>query len=122
MVTYNAIDDDGASQVARVTVSLRVGKLTGGGLGSINVVMEENGSVVATATTDAANDYIYRLAVPGAGTYTITASTDTDGDEALCTDGEACGRFGGISTPEPLNLSGPRSDLDITVSLPPELD
>ena len=121
-VIYNAIDDEGASLVARVTVSLRVGKLTGGDLGSINVVMQANGTVVDTATTDAANDYTYRLAVPGNGSYTITASTDTDGDGALCTGGEACGRFGGISAPATVDISAPRSDLDITVSLPPELE
>jgi len=122
VVTYNAIDDDGNNLVTRVTVTLRVGKTTGGDLGSVNVVLQENGAVVADTKTTAADDYTYRLPVPGSGSYTLTASTDTDGDEALCASGEACGRLGGVATPTTVNLSGPRSDLDISVSLPIELE
>lgn len=122
VVRYNAIDDDGVSLLARLTVSLRVGKVTGGDLGSITVVLQDGGAVVATTQTSATDDYIYRLSVPEPGTYTITASTDTNGDEALCTKGEACGRLGGSDTPESVGLSGAQSDLDITVSLPIELE
>lgn len=122
VVIYNAIDDDGVSLLARLTVSLRVGKFTGGDLGSINVVLRDGGAVVATTQTSATDDYIYRLGVPEPGTYTITAGTDTNGDEVLCTKGEACGRLGGSDTPESVGLSGAQSDLDITVSLPIELE
>lgn len=122
VVTYNAVDDEGGSLVARVTVSLRVGKLTGGDVGSIDVMLQENGTVIATTNTTVNDDYVYRLGVPVVGSYTITASTDTDGDQALCTNGEACGRLGGVETPVSVNLSGARSDLDITVSLPSGLE
>ena len=122
VVTYNAVDDEGNSLVARLTVALRVGKLTGGNVGSIDVVLRENGAVIATTRTAFTEDYVYRLGVPDVGSYTITASTDTDGDGALCADGEACGRFGGVETPVSVNLSRARSDLDMTVSLPSELE
>ena len=120
--TTLVVDDEGNSLVARLTVSLRVGKLTGGDVGSIDVVLQENGTVIATTNTTVDDDYDDRLGIPVVGSYTITASTDTDGDKALCTNGEACGRFGGVGTPVSVNLPEARTDLDMTVSLASELE
>ena len=121
-VTYNATDDAGNDLVSNLTVSLRVGKTTGGDLGAINVFVTDvdSGATVASSVVTQADGYQYRIGVPSAGSYRITASTDTNGDGISCENGEACGRFGGLETPQTLELSTGQSDLDITVRLPVE--
>ena len=127
VVTYTAIEDsENQTLVSRISVSLRVGKQTGGDVGTLDVFLTDSqtGAVVTSATTSAEDGYAYELAVEAPGDYRITASTDTDGDgdsaRAACRADEACGRLGGVSTPETVTLSGARSDLDITVLTPPE--
>ena len=122
VVTYNAIDDEGNSLVTSIDVSLRVGKSAGGDLGVINVFItdSDSGNTTASGIASAADDYAYRVGLPGAGSYQITASTDTNGDGISCENGEACGRLGGLSSPQTLELVDSQSDLDITVLLPVE--
>ena len=122
LVTYNATDDAGNDLVSNLTVSLRVGKSSGGDLGAINVFVTDadTGATVASSVVTQADGYQYQIGLPNAGSYQITASTDTNGDSISCENGEACGRLGGLETPQTLELSGSQSDLDITVRLPVE--
>ena len=119
---FNAVDEESNTLVSRLNVSLRVGKASGGDAGAVSVVVtdSESGSVVASSITSASDDYEYSLGLPGAGSYRITASTDTNGDSILCENGEACGRLGGLETPQTLEVSAGQSNLDITVLLPAE--
>ena len=80
----------------------------------------DSGNTTASGIASAADDYAYRVGLPGAGSYQITASTDTNGDGISCENGEACGRLGGLSSPQTLELVDSQSDLDITVLLPVE--
>ena len=121
-VTFNAVDEESNTLLSRLNVSLRVGKASGGDAGAVNVVVtdSESGSVVASSITSASDDYEYSVGLPSPGSYQITASTDTNGDTVLCENGEACGRLGGLETPQTLEVSAGQSNLDITVLLPAE--
>lgn len=122
VVTYNARDDEGNDRLAKLKVSLRVGKGSGGDLGAITVVAVTSGSeeVVAQTNTTLGDGYTYRLGIPNAGAYQIKASTDTNGDGALCENGEACGEFGGQAAPQTLNISTSQTQIDFAVQLPVE--
>lgn len=121
-VTYNAIDDESAALIARVNVSLRVGRDSGGDLGAINIVFQPLGAteIVASATAVSSENYKYRIGLAEPGSYRITVSTDTNGDGVLCDNGEACGRIAGLETPQSLELLGSESGLDFRVKLPSE--
>lgn len=122
LVIYNATDDAGNDLVSNLTVSLRVGKRSDGDLGAINVFVTDvdSGTTVSSIVVTQADGYQYRIGVPSTGSYQITASTDTNGDGIRCENGEACGRFGGLETPQTLDLSSGQTDLDITMRLPLE--
>jgi serine protease len=105
-------------------VALRIGKSSGGDLGTVQVVVIDTDSgsaiVTATATASADDEYNYRIGLVDAGSFRITASTDTNGDEVICEDGEACGRFGGLTNPVVLEAAESTEDVDIVVRLPAE--
>ena len=121
-VTYNAVDDEGNALQARLTVALRIGKSSGGDLGTLQVVVidTDSGSAIATTTASPDNEYNYRIGLVDAGSFQITASTDTNGDEIICENGEACGRFGGLTSPAALEAAESTEDVDIVVRLPAE--
>jgi serine protease len=121
-VTYNAVDDEGNDLQARLMVALRIGKSSGGDLGTVQVVVidTDSGSAIVTATASADDEYNYRIGLVDAGSFRITASTDTNGDEVICEDGEACGRFGGLTNPVVLEAAESTEDVDIVVRLPAE--
>ena len=65
-------------------------------------------------TSLAAADGLYRFELEDvpSGTWEIYAGTDSDNDGFICDAGEACGVFRTIDSPTPVEVSGPRTDLD----------
>ena len=60
--------------------------------------------------------YVYNLSAP-AGDYLLISGTDSDNDDFICDDGEACGGFPTLDSITPVNLtSAGRSGLDFLVS------
>ncbi len=96
----------GASQAARVdlgsnggaaalAVSAEVAATPPEDLGPVDVVLRDLATQtrVAATTTTAAEGYRYRFEGVPPGQYEIRASTDRDGDGALCDLGESCGAY-----------------------------
>jgi serine protease len=102
----------------------RVDLASNGGAGSLTVVAEvaaeppadvgpvsillrdvATQAIVATTTTTVAESYRYRFDDVAPGTYEILATTDRDGDGALCDLGESCGAYPSL-----------HSRLDVTVT------
>jgi serine protease len=77
-------------------------------LGPVTVVLRDFDShaTVATTTTDAARDYRYRFETVPPGRYAIVATTDRDGNGAICDVGEECGAYPERAEPAPVTVFG----------------
>jgi len=63
-------------------------------------------TIVATTTTTVAEGYRYRFDDVPPGSYEILATTDRDGDGALCDLGESCGAYPDRSDPSIVTVIG----------------
>jgi serine protease len=69
------------------------------------------------AVAGANGRYDYRFDGLAAGTYYIYAGTDSDWDDFICDDGEACGAYPTLGTPTPLELNSDHPGLDFSVGI-----
>jgi len=78
-----------------VEVSMEVAASTGlPDVGTVFVdLVDPTGGVAQEVQTTVAGNYIYTFADTPAGTYTLIASTDSDGDGVLCEVGDYCGAY-----------------------------
>jgi serine protease len=107
------------SLTARVPVTMQVGGAAGaaGDAGFLHVrVLDASSRVVAQAGLSAsAGAYAYSFPGLAAGSYTVAAGTDMDGDGAICDKGEACGAYPARAAAASVNLSADTSGIDFTV-------
>ncbi len=77
-------------------------------LGPVAILLRDadDRTVVASVTALAANDYAYRFDGVAPGRYEIVATTDRDGDGALCDVGEVCGAYPERGAPLVVTLFG----------------
>jgi serine protease len=57
-------------------------------------------------------DYAFALAQVPSGAYLLYAGSDSDNDFFICGTGEACGAYPTLGSPELIELTGDRSELD----------
>ena len=71
-------------------------------IGAVTVLLRDAATraVVATTTTTAAAAYRYRFTDLAPGRYEISATTDRDGDGAICDVGESCGAYPARDAPD----------------------
>ncbi len=80
------------------------------------LVQDENANLVAQFSTNGSGGrYDYEFSGLPAGRYFVYAGTDSDWDDFICDDGEACGAYPTLGTPDVVQVDGNRSGLDFTV-------
>ena len=77
-------------------------------LGLVTVLLRDPdaNTIIATTTTDAHQDYRYRFEGVPSGRYEILATTDRDGDGAICDLGEECGAYPERAAPTAVDVFG----------------
>ncbi|MDC4227767.1 MAG: S8 family serine peptidase [Candidatus Manganitrophus sp.] len=86
---------------AMVSVQMTVGGATQGNVGTVFVlVLDEGFNTVSETETSLAQNYVFNIPNTPGGTYTIVAGTDRDDDGFICDLEDACGSF-----PEPVTIT-----------------
>ena len=117
-ITINA---SGAGAI-RIPVTLQVASsLPGANTGYYWVLLLDEGyNVVAQDDVAGSNGvYAYRFDDVAPGRYYLLAGTDSDRDDLICDDGEACGAYPIFGQAVVIEVGAGRSDLDFLVGLNP---
>lgn len=82
------------------------------------ILVDNNGeSTLPAAVVPAANGaYAFSITDVPFGQYRVFAGTDSDDDNFLCDDGEACGAFRTLDDPETLSINGDLTDIEFVSS------
>jgi len=112
--SYNAsidITTDASNPNVSVTVTMRV--FTGSPDADAGVhyviLVDDNGETVTDlldVVTASNGEYAYAIDRVPPGRYRVFAGTDSDDDAFLCDAGEACGAYGTLDSPEPIDVDG----------------
>lgn len=80
------------------------------------ILVDSNGESNLPAAVVSATDGEYRFNLPNVpfGEYTVFGGTDSDDDNFLCDDGEACGAFRTLDDPQTLSVNADLTDIDFT--------
>ncbi|MEM1229624.1 MAG: S8 family serine peptidase, partial [Pseudomonadota bacterium] len=80
------------------------------------ILVDSNGESNLPAAVVSVTDGEYRFTIPNVpfGQYRVFGGTDSDDDNFLCDDGEACGAFRTLDDPETLSVNGDLTDIDFT--------
>jgi serine protease len=73
------------------------------------ILVEDNGDTVAGLLDVVTVDngaYSYSINAIPPGQYRVFAGTDSDDDNFLCDDGEACGTYGTLDSPDTVTIDG----------------
>jgi serine protease len=98
---FGRVDLDSNGGSARLTV---VADVDGppADIGSVTVLLRDAATraIVGTTTTSVGDAYRYRFTDVAPGRYEILATTDRDGDGAICDVGESCGAYSDRNAPD----------------------
>ncbi|MEB2285325.1 MAG: S8 family serine peptidase [Myxococcales bacterium] len=92
---------------AALTVVAEVAAAPPADIGPVTILLRDaaTGVILATTTAVAAGYYRYRFTGVAPGRYEIIATTDRDGDGAICDVGEACGAYPDRNAPDPVTVA-----------------
>jgi len=108
-----------------VTLQVGAGGGTAGNAGHLYVLLvnETFTDTVAQAEANASGGlYPFVFGNVPAGLYYVVAGTDSDDDDFICDDGEACGAYPTLGLPTPLSIAGNRPGIDFTAGFDVRLD
>ncbi|MFK7915653.1 MAG: S8 family serine peptidase [Pseudomonadales bacterium] len=119
--TYSAqvsIDSDANdTQVSIIMQVASANQAADAGLHFVILVDSSGTSTLPAAVVNASNgEYAFTMTNIPFGQYQVFAGTDSDDDNFLCDDGEACGAFRTLDEPATLSVNGDVSDVEFVSS------
>jgi serine protease len=114
--TANSVD------INVVMQKFSVSPIANAGLHYVLLIDPATNNVVKDDLATAINgEYQFTFEDVGPGQYWIYAGSDSDNDNFICDDGEACGAFRTLDAPEAIPINGDRAELDFTSGFPVNL-